>query len=202
MQFYTTVSLIALVCFYIARHVCVLPPTYALILISFRLTNMFATTKIRYEAEDLVGREEFMKIKETQQIRRELTAAKSQIEDVLEEFNNRLRISSVDLYNSLLKESESAVASIAEAHCSTDDFPVGETDASSYRPQLGERVRVKGLGNKLATVVETADDDDTVLVQYGKMRVRVNISTTKALQSTDKDSAAISAPRMRRLVRS
>lgn len=162
---------------------------------------MFTTTKIRYEAEDLAVREEVLKIKETQQIQLELKAAKSQIENIVEKFYSQLRVASADQFNSLLKESESAVASIVEAHCHTDDFPAGETDASSYRPQLGEKVHVKGLGNKLATVVETADGDDTVLVQYGKMRVRANISSTRALPTSDKNSATSSAPRMRRLVR-
>lgn len=130
--------------------------------------------KIRNEAEDLNRREADLMAKETQKVKQELKAAKSEIENVLQNFENQLRTTRPDQFNLLIKKSESAIARIVEAHCPTDEFSVMEAEDSSYTPQVGEQVHVKKLGNKLATVIEAPGDDDTVLVQYGKIRVRVN----------------------------
>ncbi|KAA8515269.1 hypothetical protein F0562_018501 [Nyssa sinensis] len=156
--------------------------------------------EIQGEAEDLDWREAALKAKETQQIQQELKAVKSQIETVLQEFGNELRTASADQFNSLIKKSESAIASIVKAHCPSADFSVKETDDSSYTPRLGEQVHVKGLGNKLATVVEAPGDDDTVLVQYGKISVRVNKSSIRALTNSDTNAGTSSVPRLRRQV--
>lgn len=138
-------------------------------------------------ADDLGGREAAIKAKETQQIQKELIAVKSQIETVVEEFENQLQSASADRLNSLLKESESAIASIVDRHRPTDDFSVREANSRSYTPKLGDRVLVTGvtgLGNKLVTVVDTPGADDDVLVQYGKIRVLVNISSIRPLPSS------------------
>ena len=44
---------------------------------------------------------------------------------------------------------------------------------------------MSGLGNKLATIVEVLGTDGMALVQYGKVRVRVNISNMRVVQSSD-----------------
>lgn len=129
------------------------------------------------EAEDLDGREAALKAKETQQIQQELEVVKTEIDAIVEEFGNQLRTTSRDQFNSLLKESESTITSIVEALRPSNDV---EVEGSFHTPQLGEQVLVKGLGSKLATVVETPADDNTVLVQYGKIRVRANTSSIKA----------------------
>jgi DNA mismatch repair protein MutS2 len=81
--------------------------------------------------------------KETQLVQLELKAANSQIETVVQNVETQLRKASPDQFNSLIKKSESAIASIVEAHCSSDSLPASETDTSSYTPQLGEQVLVK-----------------------------------------------------------
>ncbi|XP_020553866.1 uncharacterized protein LOC110013000 [Sesamum indicum] len=96
----------------------------------------------------------------------------------------------------LLKKSESAITSIIQAHQPPGDFPVDRTASSSHMLQIGERVLIKGLGNKLATVVEAPSDDNTVLVQYGKIRVRLNLNSISP--QADGNGATVSAPRSRR----
>ncbi|GMP74694.1 hypothetical protein CsSME_00032044 [Camellia sinensis var. sinensis] len=154
--------------------------------------------EIRDEAEDLDRREAVLMANETRKVKRELKAAKSQIESVIQEFESQLRTTSADQFSSLIKKSESAIASIIEAHCPSDDFSVRETDDISYTPQIGEQVHVEGLGNKLATVVQALDDDNTVLVQYGKIRIRVNKSNIKALRNKNAIAAKSSVQNMKR----
>lgn len=112
---------------------------------------------------------------------------KTEIDAIVEEFGNQLRTTSRDQFNSLLKESESTIASIVEALQPSNDV---EVEGSFHTPQLGEQVLVKGLGSKLATVVEAPADDNTVLVQYGKIRVRANTSSIKA-PSDGKDAMSL-----------
>ncbi|KAL8114708.1 hypothetical protein AgCh_021539 [Apium graveolens] len=160
---------------------------------------MHLYNEIREEAEDLAQREVIMKATEAQQIRREIKSAVTQIEEIVNEFDNQLRNASTDQFNTLLKQSESAIASVVEVHRSNKGFPTTGTPASSsYIPQIGEKVHVKGLGYKFATVVEVeADEDGTVLVQCGKMKVRVDISSISPPTPTVKDTTN-SAPHMRK----
>ncbi|KAL5772450.1 hypothetical protein ACOSQ2_012374 [Xanthoceras sorbifolium] len=145
--------------------------------------------EIQDEAKDLDKREEALRANETQQVQKELKAAKSQIETVVQAFENQLKIAAADQVNSLVKKSESAIASIVEAHHLNDDFCVSETNITSVTPQFGEQVHVKGLGDKLATVVEALGDDETVLVQYGKIRVRVKKSDIRAIPRSKRNTA-------------
>ncbi|KAK6124335.1 hypothetical protein DH2020_041905 [Rehmannia glutinosa] len=137
--------------------------------------------EIRDEADDLDVREAALKAKETQQVQQKL---------------EQLKNTGPEDYNVLLKKSESAIASVVQAHQLSEDVPVNRTTSNFHIPQIGEQVLIKGLGNKLATVVEAPSDDNTVLVQYGKIRVRVNISSINAL--VDGNSVAASAPRSKK----
>ncbi|KAJ6402073.1 hypothetical protein OIU84_014196 [Salix udensis] len=157
--------------------------------------------EIQAEAEDLDGRVKALMAKETQLVQLELKAANSQIETLVQNFENQLRKASPDQFNSLIKKSESAIASIVEAYCSSDSLPASETDTSSYTPKLGEQVLVKRLGNKLATVVEAPRDDESVLVQYGKIRVRMKKSDIRAIKSEKKSKATILVPSLKRQVK-
>lgn len=163
----------------------------------FSLTSRL---KIDDEAKDLDRRATHLKARETQQVQQELNFAKVQIDTVVQDFENQLRDASADEINSLIKESESAIAAIVEAHRPDDDFSVGETNTSSFTPQFGEQVHVKSLGDKLATVVEVPGDDDTVLVQYGKMRVRVKKNNIRPIPHSKRKNAANPAPRLRKQV--
>lgn len=149
--------------------------------------------------EDLDGRMQALMIKETQKVQQEVKTAKSQMETVLQQFENQLRTASPDQFNSLVRKSESAVASIVQTHCS-DDFTVSEVDINMYSPQVGEQVFLKRLRNKLATVVEAPTDDETLLVQYGKIKVRVNKSDIMASSDCNKSSATSSVQSLKRQV--
>ncbi|MCI17915.1 MutS2 family protein, partial [Trifolium medium] len=102
--------------------------------------------------------------KEAQQVQEELEGAKSEIETVINKFEKQLKNLGRNQLNSLIKESETAIASIVKAHTPAVGFPIGGADrTASYTPQFGEQVRVKGLGGKLAKVVESPGDDETIL---------------------------------------
>ncbi|XP_019421910.1 PREDICTED: uncharacterized protein LOC109331698 isoform X2 [Lupinus angustifolius] len=143
--------------------------------------------EIQAEAEDLDRREVDLMAKETQQVQQELEDAKSQIETVIEKFEKLLMVSGRDKLNSLIRESESAIASIVKAHTPAVKFPIKEADQASYTPQFGEQVLVKGLGGRLATVLESPADDETILVQYGKVKARVKKSGIRAIPSSAKN---------------
>ncbi|KAG4401060.1 hypothetical protein GLYMA_07G195700v4 [Glycine max] len=154
---------------------------------------MSVYNEIQGEAEDLDQREMELMAKETQQVQHELEHAKSQIETVIQKFEKQLRISGRDQLNYLIRESESAIASIVKAHTPADSFPINEADRALYTPQIGEQVHVKGLGGKLATVVESPGDDGTIMVQYGKVKVRVKKSNIIAIPSSRKNAVTSSS---------
>eukprot|EP00257_Ricinus_communis_P016456 XP_015574629.1 uncharacterized protein LOC8279489 [Ricinus communis] len=153
--------------------------------------------EIQDEAGNLDSRIMALMAKETQQVQQELKATKSQIETVVHNFENLLRKASPLQFNSLIRKSESAIASIVEAHYPADNLPASE-DVSSYTPQLGEQVHLKGFGNKVATVVEAPGKDETILVQYGKIRVRVKKSDIRAIQGKKRTEATKLVPRLKR----
>lgn len=151
--------------------------------------------KIHDEADGLDVREADLKAKETQQTQQELEVVKVNIDTIVQEFEKQLNSTSPSDFNMLLKKSESAIASIIRAYQPPVDVPV---DRTLHIPQIGERVLIKGMGNKLATVVEATSDDNTVLVQYGKIRVRLNINSINAV--TDDNGATTSTLRSSRKV--
>lgn len=156
--------------------------------------------KIHDEAEDLDTRKTALMAKETLKIQDEVKTAKSKMETVLKEFESQLRTASSDQYNLLIRKSESAIASILEVHGPGDDTSVSESDLNSFTPQVGELVSLKGLRDKLATVVETPGDDETILVQYGKIKVRVKKIDIRAIPSRNKKAVTGSFPRLKQQV--
>ncbi|XP_057764508.1 uncharacterized protein LOC130985523 isoform X2 [Salvia miltiorrhiza] len=151
--------------------------------------------EIRDEAVDLDVREAALKANETKQILQQLKVVKAEIDTVVQEFGKQLKNTEPKDFNVLLKKSESTIASIVEAHQPSANESVDRNANSFYAPQIGEQILIKDLGNKLATVVEAPSDDDTVLVQYGKIRVRVNLSSINAVAA---NGAMTSAPQPRR----
>lgn len=146
--------------------------------------------KINNETQDLDGREAALIAKETHEIQQEVRAVKNEIQTIVQRFESQLGNVSVDEINTLVKKAEAAIASIVEAHQPSKDFLVREIGQSLYTPQVGEQVYVKAFGNKLATVVEEPGDDDTILVQYGKIKVRVDKSSIRPIPPDASSSAA------------
>lgn len=130
--------------------------------------------KLEHESRDLEKREKALLKKETQKVQEDLISAKSKMQKLAAEFESQLETVTADEYNSLILKTEEAVADIIEDYCPKDLLLTEEEGYSDYSPQAGEKVIVTGLGGKLGTVVEEPGDDETVLVQQGKMRVRVN----------------------------
>jgi DNA mismatch repair protein MutS2 len=150
----------------------------------------FPFAKIQREAEDLDRREMMLMAKEAQQVQEELEGAKTEIVTVINKFEKQLKNLGRNQLNSLIKESETAIASIVKAHNPAVGFPISGADrTASYTPQFGEQVRVKGLGGKLAKVVESPGDDETILVQYGKVKVRVKKNSIRAIPPSSKNPA-------------
>ncbi|XP_027345579.1 uncharacterized protein LOC113857666 isoform X2 [Abrus precatorius] len=156
--------------------------------------------EIHGEAEDLDRREIELMGKDSQQVQQELADAKSRLETVIQKFEKQLRTPGHDQLNSLIRKSESAIASIVKAHTPADSFS-NEANHTSYTPQIGEQVHVKGLGGKLATVVELPGDDETILVQYGKVKARVKKSSIRAIPSSAKNTVTSSSTHQGRQVR-
>ncbi|CAN7039601.1 hypothetical protein IGI04_005836 [Brassica rapa subsp. trilocularis] len=137
------------------------------------LMNLYR--ELEHESRDLEKREKALFKKETQKVQEDLSSAKSKMQKLVAEFESQLETVTADQYNSLILKTEEAVADIIEAYCPKDLLLTEEEGSTSdYSPQAGEKVIVTGLGGKLGTVVEEPGDDETVLVQQGKMRVRVN----------------------------
>ncbi|GAB2301176.1 hypothetical protein Dimus_035211 [Dionaea muscipula] len=156
--------------------------------------------EIHEEAKDLHWRETALLAKETQQVHEELKVAKSQIENVVQEFENQLAAVKVGQLSSLIKKAESTISSIVKSHRPNPDSVAEDMDKGSYTPQPGEQVLVQHLGDKLATVIEVPKDDDgTFLIQYGKMRLRVDKSKIRAVSKGSR--IANSSPRLRKQVR-
>ncbi|CAN6995631.1 unnamed protein product [Brassica oleracea var. botrytis] len=137
------------------------------------LMNLYR--ELEHESRDLEKREKALFKKETQKVQEDLSSAKSKMQKLVAEFESQLETVTADQYNSLILKTEEAVADIIEDYCPKDLLLTEEEGyTNDYSPQAGEKVIVTGLGGKLGTVVEEPGDDETVLVQQGKMRVRVN----------------------------
>ncbi|CAN1175474.1 Endonuclease MutS2 [Linum perenne] len=151
--------------------------------------TMAIYNELRDEAKELDKRVAALMAKETQQAQQEVNAVKSEIQSVMQDFDNLLKITIPVQYNTLITKSEARIASIAEAHIPDSG---SETNRRSYTPQLGEKVQVNSLGDKIATVVEAPgdDDDDIVLVQYGKIKVRVKKTEIRATRVQQVDSGS------------
>ncbi|KAG2312521.1 hypothetical protein Bca52824_024078 [Brassica carinata] len=146
------------------------------------LMNLYR--ELEHESCDLEKREKALFKKETQKVQEDLSSAKSKMQKLVADFESQLETVTADQYNTLILKTEGAVADIIEAYCPKDLLLTEEEGYSDYSPQAGEKVIVTGLGGKLGTVVEEPGDDETVLVQQGKMRVRINRKDLKPLPRT------------------
>ncbi|KAF3644659.1 putative allantoinase 1-like [Capsicum annuum] len=146
--------------------------------------------EINNETQDLDEREGALKSRQTHEIQQEVNTVKNEIQTIVQRFESQLRNASADDINTLVKKAEAAIASIIEAHQPSKDSLVREIGQSLYTPQVGEQVYVKAFGNKLATVVEEPGDDDNILVQYGKIRVRVDRRSIRPIPPDASSSAA------------
>uniref|UniRef100_A0A1J3JR63 Endonuclease MutS2 n=1 Tax=Noccaea caerulescens TaxID=107243 RepID=A0A1J3JR63_NOCCA len=141
------------------------------------LTSLYR--ELEQESHELEKREKALMKKETEKVQEDVNSAETKIKKLVAEFES-LVIARPDQYNSLILRTEEEVADIIEACCPNDLVASTEEAYSDYSPQVGEKVLVTGLGGKLGTVVEEpGDDDDTVLVQHGKIRVRIKIKDIK-----------------------
>ncbi|KNA03291.1 hypothetical protein SOVF_210620 [Spinacia oleracea] len=152
--------------------------------------------EIEDESQNLEWREKALIAKETQQVEEELDLVKLKLDRVVQEFENQLRIADIDQYGSLVKKAESAIGSLVENHRPMLDR-VSEDMAVLHTPQPGEQVHVKRLGGKLATVVEVSEDDETILIQHGKVRFRVDRSGIQPIEGTTAGSRSHSKKQAR-----
>ncbi|XP_006300706.2 uncharacterized protein LOC17895668 isoform X1 [Capsella rubella] len=161
------------------------------------LMNLYR--ELEHESNDLEKRERALLKKETQKVQEDLTSAKLKMQKLVSEFESQLEIAQADQYNSLILKTEEAVADIIEA-CCPNDLVTTEEAYSDYSPQAGEKVLVTGLGDKLGTVVEEPGDDETVLVQHGKIRVRIKKKDIKPLPRTTSSQTSNRSLRSKRQI--
>ncbi|KAK4761169.1 hypothetical protein SAY87_006062 [Trapa incisa] len=154
--------------------------------------------EIQREAEDIGCREKALMRKETHNVQQELKSAERQIYSVVANFERQLTKIVPEDVNSVIKKGELAIASIFEAHQPADSLYGNKPDDAPYAPRSGEQVLVKGLGNKLAIVVEAPGDDGTVLIQLGKVRVRVSSRDVRDIGGSKKNLAAATSLQRRR----
>ncbi|KAM6550303.1 hypothetical protein CsatB_000111 [Cannabis sativa] len=155
-------------------------------------------SEIQDEAEDLDRREKALMVKETLQVQKDVETAKSQMETVLQEFENQLRTASPDQFNNLIKKSESSISSILQVHCPSYGSSKDKENTDLYTPEVGEQVYLTGLRDNIGTVVEAPVDDETILVQYGKIKVRVKKSDIRAMPNRNKKATTSSTPRVKK----
>uniref|UniRef100_A0A803QGM7 Smr domain-containing protein n=1 Tax=Cannabis sativa TaxID=3483 RepID=A0A803QGM7_CANSA len=155
-------------------------------------------SEIQDEAEGLDRRERALMVKETLQVQKDVETAKSQMETVLQEFENQLRTASPDQFNNLIKKSESSISSILQVHCPSYGSSKDKENTDLYTPEVGEQVYLTGLRDNIGTVVEASVDDETILVQYGKIKVRVKKSDIRAMPNRNKKATTSSTPRVKK----
>ncbi|CAA7031274.1 unnamed protein product [Microthlaspi erraticum] len=152
--------------------------------------------ELEVESHELEKREKALVKREAQKVQEDVNSAKSRIEKLVAEFESQLVTAQADQYNSLILRTEEEVAEIIEACCPHDLASTEEGYSGDYSPQAGEKVLVTGLGGKLGTVVEEpGDDDDTVLVQHGKLRVRIKRNDIKPLPRTSETTPNLRSKR-------
>ncbi|XP_062096696.1 uncharacterized protein LOC133802411 isoform X2 [Humulus lupulus] len=155
-------------------------------------------SEIQDETEDLDRRETALMVKETLQVQKEVETAKSQMETVLQEFEDQLRTASPDQFNHLIKKSESAISSILQVRCPSYGSAEDKENTNLYTPEVGEQVYLTGLRDNIGTVVEAPADDETILVQYGKIKVRVKKRDIRAISIHNKKATTCSTPRVKK----
>ncbi|CAM8908694.1 unnamed protein product [Rhodiola kirilowii] len=162
---------------------------------SDRRSRYRSANRIRDEASDLDNRVLALRSQKTQQVRRELRTAKTQIEKVLQDFEYQVMNASADQYNTLMRKSESTIMAIVKANEPSDGYVTKSSDNTAYIPKIGDQVYVKGLGDKVATIVESPGDDETVLVvvQYGKLRIRVKTANLRVISNRELNASSASA---------
>ncbi|XP_020571570.1 uncharacterized protein LOC110018562 [Phalaenopsis equestris] len=144
--------------------------------------------EIQAEAQDLRTREMALKANETRNLQEELKFARSQMEAVIKNFEDLLQSANPDQFNSILRKSESKIASIAAAYQRTiNNTSEEEKSNSTYTPKIGERVSIKGFGDKVATVIEAPTEDGTAVVQCGKIKVRVKKNDMRPVETSIKN---------------
>lgn len=151
--------------------------------------------EIRFEADDLESRVAALRARETQKVQQELKAVKYRMDTIIKNFEAQLKNSKLEQYNSLMRKAEAATASVVAAHQPSEiAFDDDDENRISFVPQVGDKVYVQGLGGgTMATVVETLGEDESCMVQYGKIKVRVKRSRIKLVQRGINNEATTSS---------
>lgn len=151
--------------------------------------------EIRFEADDLESRVAALRARETQKVQQELKAVKYRMDTIIKNFEAQLKNSKLEQYNSLMRKAEAATASVVAAHQPSEiAFDDDDENRISFVPQVGDKVYVQGLGGgTMATVVETLGEDESCMVQYGKIKVRVKRSRIKLVQRGTNNEATTSS---------
>ncbi|KAG0447819.1 hypothetical protein HPP92_028136 [Vanilla planifolia] len=152
--------------------------------------------EIQSEADDLDMREMALKAKESRNLQQELKTARDQMEAVIKNFESQLQNGNPYQFNTIMTKSGFAISSIASANQHVINMVPEEEDRyGSYTPKIGDQVFVKGLGDKVAVVIEAPTGGGVTMVQYGKLKVRVKKNDMRPMQTSMRFMANSSGPR-------
>ncbi|KMZ63074.1 MutS2 family protein [Zostera marina] len=163
--------------------------------------------EINSEVVDLATRETILKSNETKKVNDEVKSVKSQMDVVVKNFENQLKVADLTEFSKLTRQTESSIASIVEPYRVKDDGMLIIEEESSrmsanYAPNAGDQVVVKKLGDMSASVVEGLGDDGKIQIQYGKFRIRVKKSEVRLIKRSLKNDSKKMVSRNKRNVQS
>lgn len=142
------------------------------------------------EADGLEKRVAALRLQQEENVKRELSAIKSHMDDIISSFERSSTSFDEDGKSTSMRDAHSAIASVVESYMKkfSESQMVHANMQTTERPSVGDLVLIKRLGKKLATVIEMpGDGDDNLLVQFGSLKVRVKLSEVAKIVKQQKN---------------
>ncbi|MGB3293147.1 MAG: endonuclease MutS2, partial [Phormidesmis sp.] len=131
--------------------------------------------EVEERARRLREREQVMKRQQEKDIETALLHARSEIAKVIRELQQGSKTAQD------AQKATETLDQIAEKRLPTGTHPA-KVKSTSYRPKVGERVRLSSLGGQTADVLEEADEDGKVAVRFGIMKMTVDLADVESLK--------------------
>ncbi len=131
--------------------------------------------EVEERARRLREREQAMKRQQEKDIETALLHARTEIAKVIRELQQGGKTAQD------AQKATETLDQIAEKRLPTGTHPA-KVKSTSYRPKVGERVRLSSLGGQTAEVLEEADGDGKVAVRFGIMKMTVDLADVESLK--------------------
>ena len=133
--------------------------------------------EVEARAQSLRDREQALKRQQEKAVETALLHARAEVAKVIRALQKG------DKTGQDAQKATEALNAIEEKRLPTGEHPAKVKNAGTgYRPKTGERVRLASLGGQVAEVIEEADDDGTVSVRFGIMKMSVDLSDIESLK--------------------